>query len=159
MKMRAYDVSDRLGPNMTNAYNLAFQTHVYSMLPASFTKGFKALITLTFNLTYDATGTEWLFTIFPKPERPSSRVDTPLWNAFHQLGLSERYESLISSICYEYVESYILKTCVEKWDEPMLNTIRGWMADNIVPWMIMPFARGAKNCKIIGLVMTMQLSC
>ena len=137
----------RLGTSMINAYNLAFQTHVYSVLPASFTQGFKALVTLTFNLTHDATGSEWLFTLFPKSDRPSTRVDLPLWNAFQQLGLSDRYESLISSICYEYVEGYILKTCAQKWDEPMLSSIRSWMADKIVPWMIMPFARGARNCK------------
>ena len=45
------------------------------------------------------------------------------------------------------VETHIWRTCVGKWDEPVLNTIRDWMANKIVPWMLMPFARGAKNCK------------
>ncbi|THH27993.1 hypothetical protein EUX98_g6192 [Antrodiella citrinella] len=130
---------------LMNAYNLAFQTHVYSVLPPSFTRGFKELVTLTFSLSNVTAGSEWLLAIFNQTDRSSNRVDAALWSAFQRLGLSERYESLISSICYEYVEKHIWKTCVGKWDEPMLNTIRDWMANKIVPWMLMPFARGAKN--------------
>ncbi|TCD66611.1 hypothetical protein EIP91_001120 [Steccherinum ochraceum] len=136
-----------LGESMLNAYNLAFQTHVYSVLPSSFTRGFRALVTLTFNLAQESTGAEWLFTIFPKPNNPSVRIDKPLWDAFHLLGLSERYDSLISSVCYEYVEAYIVKTCAGKWDEPKLNTIRDWMVNRIVPWMLLPFAREAKTAE------------
>ncbi|KAH8104540.1 hypothetical protein BXZ70DRAFT_593840 [Cristinia sonorae] len=141
----AWSPMQQFGSSMANAYNLAFQTHVYSILPSSFTQGFKSLVTLTFNLAVDHDGSEWLFTLFPKPERPSARADSALWNAFQQLSLIERYESLISTICYEYVEGHILETCAGRWDEPMLNAIREWMANKIVPWMLMPFARGAKT--------------
>ena len=88
---------------------------------------------------------EWMTNLVAPGQPQPSRPDSPLWSAFDKLGLLDRYESLVSSVCYEYIETYILETCTKKWDEPMLATIREWMADNIVPWMIMPYARGARN--------------
>lgn len=69
----------------------------------------------------------------------------PLWNAFDQLGLLDRYESLISSVCYEHIETHIQESCSGKWGEPMLARLREWMAEKVVPWMIMPYARGARS--------------
>lgn len=86
-----------------------------------------------------------MLNLVPAGQPPPARVDSPLWSAFDKLGLLDKYESLVSSVCYEYIESYILETCAKRWDEPMLTVIREWMADNIVPWMIMPYARGARN--------------
>ncbi|CAL1713211.1 unnamed protein product [Somion occarium] len=120
-------------------------THVFSVLPPSFTRGFKSLLNLTFNLVHMASAPEWMLTLVPSTQPPPSRVDLPLWAAFDKLGLLDRYESLVSSVCYEYIEAHILQTCTGKWDEPMLANIRLWMADNIVPWMIMPYARGARS--------------
>lgn len=92
-----------------------------------------------------ASAPEWMLNLVPAGQPPPARVDSPLWSAFDKLGLLDKYESLVSSVCYEYIESYILETCAKRWDEPMLTVIREWMADNIVPWMIMPYARGARN--------------
>lgn len=75
------------------------------------------------------------------------RYDLPLWTAFEHLGLLDRYESLISSVCYEHIETHILETCAEKWGTPMLNQLREWMTNKIVPWMVMPYARGARSGK------------
>lgn len=70
-----------------------------------------------------------------------------LWSAFEHLGLLDRYESLISSVCYEQIEEHILSTCGEQWADPMLAGLREWMSERIVPWMLLPYARGARNCK------------
>ncbi|KAG2066301.1 hypothetical protein BDR04DRAFT_1130046 [Suillus decipiens] len=108
------------GPTMTSAYTLTFQTHIFSVLPPSFARGIKALVSATLQ----------------------HRV---LWQAFDTLSLIDRYETLIASIGYEFIESYVEETCARKWSEPMLPTLRTWMIDKIVPWMLYPFARGATN--------------
>lgn len=141
----------RLGYTILSAYTLAFQTHVFSVLPPSFSRGFKSLIASTFTYTHTSSPPPW---IIPSPssspsssssQQPASKSDLPLWFAFEQLGLLDRYESLISSVCYEYIEEYVVETCKGRWDEPMLKDLREWMGDTIVPWMVMPYARGARN--------------
>lgn len=119
-----------LGPTMISAYTLAFQTHVFSVLPPSFARGIKALVSATLQRTVS------------QSQDPQDRV---LWQAFDTLSLIDRYESLIASIGYEFIESYVEETCAGKWSEPMLATLRAWMIDKIVPWMLYPFARGATN--------------
>ncbi len=87
-----------------------------------------------------------MLNLFPPPTQgPYSRADVPLWNAFEQLGMQERYETLISSVCYEYIENHILETCAKEWDRPMLYILREWMTNRIVPWMVLPYAKGARN--------------
>jgi anaphase-promoting complex subunit 2 len=71
--------------------------------------------------------------------------DSKLWPSFEILGLADRYESLIASVCYEHIEAHVLETCTGKWDGPMLVKLREWMADKVVPWMLLPYARGAKT--------------
>lgn len=119
-----------LGPTMISAYTLAFQTHVFSVLPPSFARGIKALVSATLQRTVS------------QSQDPQDRV---LWQAFDTLSLIDRYETLIASIGYEFIESYVEETCAGKWSEPMLATLRAWMIDKIVPWMLYPFARGATN--------------
>ncbi len=137
----------RAGPAIMSAYTLAFQTHLFSVLPTSFTRGFRDLIHLTFGLTHKASAPDWLFTLIDTQDQALPRVDIPLWAAFEELGLLDRYESLVSSVCHEYVEAHILEACAKKWNEPMLTKTREWMTDQIVPWMVMPYARGARNGK------------
>jgi anaphase-promoting complex subunit 2 len=119
-----------LGPTIISAYTLAFQTHIFSVLPPSFARGIKALVSAT------------LQRIICQSQDPQDRV---LWQAFDTLNLIDRYESLIASIGYEIIESHVMETCAGEWTEPMLGTLRAWMVDNIVPWMLHPFARGATN--------------
>ena len=65
--------------------------------------------------------------------------------AFEVLGFLDRYENLVASVCYEQIEAHTQQTCTGNWGEQMLASLRSWMIDQIVPWMILPYARGAKN--------------
>ncbi|OBZ71191.1 Anaphase-promoting complex subunit 2 [Grifola frondosa] len=143
---QAWSPIPELGYTVISAYKLAFQTHVFSVLPPSFSSGFKDLIASTFTLSYSTSPPSW--TMGPSSSEvktPPVRPDIPLWTAYDTLGLLDRYESLISSVCYEHIEAHVLETCTGKWGEPMLAPLREWMADKVVPWMIMPYARGART--------------
>ena len=100
---------------------------------------------MTFDLTHKASPPEWLTRLFPSARDASNRADAPLWHAFDQLGIQERYDNLIASVCYEHIEAHILETCQEEWDKPWLQLTRDWMTEEIVPWMVLPYARGARN--------------
>ena len=111
-----------------------FQTHLFSVLPPSFAGGFKRLIEAT-------------LTAFTHPEEniaPEIR-DIRLWHCFDELGLTERYEALIASVCYEHIERHVTEMCAHKWDEPMLGKLRDWMADKVMKWMFRPYAPMATN--------------
>ncbi|KAG8214513.1 hypothetical protein J3R82DRAFT_9571 [Butyriboletus roseoflavus] len=126
----AWKPNAELGQTITSAYTLAFQTYLFSILPASFAKGVKALVAATLVRTVS---------------QPSDQQDRYLWQAFDTLSLIERYETLIASVGYEYIEAHVLKTCASSWEEPMLANLRAWMIHKIVPWMVWPFARGATS--------------
>jgi len=68
-----------------------------------------------------------------------------LWKDFEMLGLIDRYESIIASVGYEFIEEYILTKCTGEWEKPMLEELRVWMSDRVVPWMLQVYARGASN--------------
>lgn len=124
-----------LGQTITSAYTDHFLTHVYSALPATFAGGFKTLIAAT--LANSTTG---------EAANEQSLIQNPqLWACFETLGLTERYEALVASVCYEHIESHVVETCAGEWEEPMLTSLRDWMADRVVPWMLLPYARGAKT--------------
>lgn len=46
---------------------------------------------------------------------------------------------------YEFIEDHVLKTCTGEWAKPMLDDLRVWMSDKVVPWMLHVYARGAAN--------------
>ena len=132
----SYDTSpSRLGHTISSAYIVNFQTHVFSVLPANFAAGFKRLLAATLALSTEGA----------TPDVPASVQDSRLWPSFELLGLADRYESLIASVCYEHIETHVVETCAGKWDEPMLSQLREWMAEKVVPWMLLPYARGAKT--------------
>lgn len=136
----------RLGATLLSAYTLAFQTHVYATFPPSFSQGFKALIASTFSLVNASCPPPWALPSEQIAQGSSpSRPDLPLWTVCDTLGLLDRYESLIASVCYEYIEAHVEETCMKKWDESMLTALREWMAERVVPWMVMPYARGARS--------------
>jgi anaphase-promoting complex subunit 2 len=114
-------------------YTVAFQTHVFSALPPSFTVGLQTLI-------------RW--TLPPRPDSftlPPSIEDGSIWTHFDTLGLVDRYESLITGVCYTHIEEHVHAECAGEFAQPMLVGLRTWMADNILPWMVLPFARAAKT--------------
>ena len=136
-----------MGSTVLSAFTITYQTHVYSILPPQFSTGFKELIAFTFQLTSHEAVPGWLTRLFPCPER-SARPDTLLWMTFEELGLIERYESLILSVCYEHIENHIVKTCTRVWNEPTLQPMRDWMSNEIVPWLLMPYAREARTSEL-----------
>ncbi|KAF8489248.1 ubiquitin-protein ligase [Russula emetica] len=131
----AWAPGGELGHTISSAYIVNFHTHLFSVLPATFPGGFKKLLAATLAF----------FTEGATPNIPASVQDSKLWPSFEILGLADRYESLIASVCYEHIEAHVLETCTGKWDEPMLVKLREWMADKVVPWMLLPYARGAKT--------------
>jgi anaphase-promoting complex subunit 2 len=62
------------------------------------------------------------------------------------LGFIDPYESILASVGYEYIEEHVLKTCTGEWAEPMLEDLRAWMSEKVVPWMLHVYARRASNC-------------
>ena len=141
----------RFGFVMQSAYTLTFHTYLFALLPPSFAQGFKALCAFTLPLPSSATkvGVSSISPSTPTSGSPFNAVpiqDEPrLWASFETLGLIDRHESLVASVGYEHIEAYVLETCRRKWDEPMFGVLREWMTNKIVPWMILPYARGATN--------------
>jgi anaphase-promoting complex subunit 2 len=116
---------DRLGPTIRAAYTLTFQTQLFSILPPAFVRGFKALCASTLV--------------------PVAQLALPMWEAFEVLGLTDRYEGIIASVGYERIEDYVRETCTGRWDKPCLEELRVWMTEQIVPWMLPMYAKGAGN--------------
>ena len=46
---------------------------------------------------------------------------------------------------YEFIEDCVIKTCTKEWAKPMLEDLRVWMSEKVVPWMLHVYARGAAN--------------
>jgi anaphase-promoting complex subunit 2 len=128
----------RLGPTIHSAYLTGFQTHLFAILPHTFALGFKALCASTLPQDPVSPSESPVSPVGPRPA---------MWDAFDLLGLIDRYESLIASVGYEHIETHVLSTCAQKWSEPMLNGLRDWMTNKMVPWMLLPYARGATTSK------------
>ncbi|KAN0127847.1 hypothetical protein V8E53_006941, partial [Lactarius tabidus] len=90
----------RSGHTISSAYIVTFQTHVFSVPPATFAAGFKRLLAATLTLSTEGV----------TPDIPASVQDSRLWPSFELLGLADRYESLIASVCYEYIEKHVVET-------------------------------------------------
>jgi anaphase-promoting complex subunit 2 len=66
-----------------------------------------------------------------------------MFGEFEELGLIDGYESVIASVGYEHIEAHVLETCTGQWGNTMLDVLRSWMSDKVVPWMLVIYARGA----------------
>ena len=115
--------SSRLGSLLLTTFNTEFQTHLFAALPPTFPGAFKRLCESTID----------------------AEKDPQLWYAFDILGLLDRYENHVASVCYERIEARTQETCVGRWREQVLPGMREWMRDTIVPWMTLPYARGART--------------
>lgn len=113
----------RLGVTLHNTFNTEFQAQLYSILPSTFPEAFKRLCQSTLG----------------------AEPDDDLWIAFDSIGLLDRYENLVASVCYEQIEVRVKETCVGVWNEQVLSGLRDWMAEQIVPWLIYMYAREAKT--------------
>ena len=45
-------------------------------------------------------------------------MHSTIWKKIEILGLIDRYESIIASVGYEYIEEHVLKTCTGQWAKP-----------------------------------------
>lgn len=115
--------SSRFGSLLNKTFIKEFHTNLFSSLPPSFAGAFKKLCEST-------VGAE------PEPT---------LWMSFELLGLLERYENLVASVCYEQIEARVQALCPGNWSEQMLPVLRTWMSNEILQWMILPYARDAKT--------------
>ena len=66
-----------------------------------------------------------------------------MFGELEELGLIHGYENVIASVGYEYIEAHVLETYAGQWGNTMLNLLRLWMSDKVVPWMLVIYARGA----------------
>ncbi|KAG5724840.1 Anaphase-promoting complex subunit 2 [Termitomyces sp. T112] len=129
----AWSPPQELGPTISSAYTLNFQTQLFSILPPTFTSAFKALCKSSLpSDEYDATV-------------PCEARESRLWAAFETLGLLDRYEYIVASVGYEHIEQHVLDVCEGSWSKPMLEDLRSWMSDKMVSWMLLPYARGATS--------------
>ncbi|EAU93610.2 ubiquitin-protein ligase [Coprinopsis cinerea okayama7 len=126
----------RLGPVVASSYTLTFQTRLFSGLPNSFTQGFKSLCT-------------WCLAPENFPPSDTLAALSPnmavVWRDFEVLGLIDRYESVIASVGYEFIEKHVIEVCEGNWSKPMLEELRNWMSAKVVPWMLQIYARGATS--------------
>ncbi|KAF9442428.1 hypothetical protein P691DRAFT_714426 [Macrolepiota fuliginosa MF-IS2] len=127
-----------LGTTIYSAYTLSFQTHLFSIVPPSFARGFKVLIASTLATSNSSTATS-------DSAIETDDLNAPIWQAFETLGLIDRYETIIATIGYEFIEQHVLEACTGEWSRPMLVELRDWMSDKVVPWMVLIYARGAAN--------------
>ncbi|KAF9005219.1 hypothetical protein BDQ17DRAFT_1354061 [Cyathus striatus] len=134
---KAWAPQPELGNTIHAAYTLNYQTHLFSSLPPSFSSAFKNLCASTLHV--------------PEPDNededplPTPVPDLQMWEAFETLGLIDRFESIIASVGYERIEQHVLKTCTGQWENPMLEQLRAWMSERVVPWMLMIYARNAST--------------
>ena len=124
-----------------------FQTRLLSALPPTFTSGFKELCAAFLAPPPDQLDEAVEASIAQAPSAWDSRDHARLWAHLHLLGLVERYETIIVSVGYEYIENYVLKTCTGEWGKPMLEGLRIWMSEKVVPWLLHIYARGATTSK------------
>ena len=134
---------DSLGPVMISSYNLAFQTRLFAALPPSFSTGFKHLCEWT--LSPEASSSRADFSSSPTASAlpaaaPLPKSMTTVWKHCEELGLIEKYESTIANVCYERIERLVQERCVKNWEKPMLEDLREWVRDNVLPWVMGVYA-------------------
>ncbi|KDR83236.1 hypothetical protein GALMADRAFT_206844 [Galerina marginata CBS 339.88] len=133
---------DSLGSTVFSSYTLNFQTRLFSALPPAFAYGFKELCATLLAPPEDDEEPNEAGQSSPQWD---SSIHAGVWKNFEVLGLIDRYESIIASVGYEFIEDYVLKKCTGEWAKPMLEDLRQWMSDKVVPWMLHVYARGAAS--------------
>ncbi|KAF8964931.1 hypothetical protein BDZ97DRAFT_1904250 [Flammula alnicola] len=131
---KAWAPPTELGPNLSTAYTLNFQTRLFSSLPPLFAHGFKELCTSLLAPSENGSSEDGTLTI--QRWDPNARAHTGLWKIFKALDLIDRYESVIASVGYEFIEDHVLKNCTGEWAKPMREDLRMWMTNNVAPWMV-----------------------
>ena len=100
---------------MFSSYTLNFHTRSFSALPPSFTITFKELCACLLAPPETDPDEEEEEQVTPNWD---PNVHSTIWKNFEILGLIDRYESIITSVGYEYIEKHVLKTCTGQWVKP-----------------------------------------
>ncbi len=132
-------ISSSCSAILSSAYTLNFRTLLFSVLPPSFSQAFKELCTSLLSPAEEASKSH------SPPKSWNDCVNSVAWKNFEILGLIDRYESVIASAGYEFIERHVLERCTGRWDKPMLEDLRAWMSDRMVPWMLSVYARAAQT--------------
>ena len=155
----------RFGSTVFSAYTLTFQTCLFSFLRAPFSAGFKnlcaCLLAPPSPPSEDAEDSVSVDSSAVVPTTPYSdpNVKAAIWKNIEILGLIDRYESIIASVGYEFIEDYVLKMCTGEWAKPMLEDLRVWMSEKVVPWMLHVYARGATNGLFLFFCLSLFFRC
>ena len=56
------------------------------------------------------------------------------------------------------MEDHALKTCMGEWAKLMLENLRVWMSEKVVPWMLYVYARGATSGLFVCFLMFQKIS-
>lgn len=138
-----------LGNTISSAYTLTFQTHLFAALPPSFAEGFKALCKWSLSPSPSPSPLSPSSSASPSPSKTTvtPQIIQEMFGEFEELGLIDRYESVIASVGYEHIEAHVLETCTGQWGNTMLDVLRSWMSDKVVPWMLVIYARGAATAE------------
>lgn len=59
------------------------------------------------------------------------------------LGFIDRYESVIANVGYERIERVVKEMCEGNWEKAMLADVRWWVQENVMPWLLAVYGRGA----------------
>lgn len=68
-----------------------------------------------------------------------------IWDTFDVLGMLDRYETVIASVGYEYIERVIRATCAQQWERAVMPELRRWMAGRIKPWLRSVYAKDIED--------------
>ena len=134
----------RLGTLLQSTFKKEFKQCLFAALPPSFPVSLKQLCNETIS------GTSVDRSIWHGVERH-------VWEDLEVIGLIERYENLISSVCYERIEEKAKEKCTGVWDERCLFKVRVWTQGKLVNWMIKLYAREAKSRQCKDMSYTPQL--
>jgi anaphase-promoting complex subunit 2 len=122
-------------PLFCSSFRTAFQTHLYTTLPPSFNVGFQRLVRFTLDKAPSWAGDVQL---------PSSLLDFSIWKQFEALGMLERYENIVHSVVYGYMEDHVERECRGTWTEKLLE-MNEWLSTELFPWLFHPFAQQARS--------------
>lgn len=152
-----------LGAVFPHRYHRNFITTVHSILPDCFTDALRDLLKYMLTNTplppSEDGNAAMPECIFPHPHLANLSLQYPnpvviagppspyaeAFGALDVLGFLDRYEAQITITVNAMIDKKIQETCPATWDAQILPDLRSWLAEQIVPWMARPYARGLAN--------------
>ncbi|KAF8682314.1 Anaphase promoting complex (APC) subunit 2 [Rhizoctonia solani] len=104
-----------------------FRTNFLSTLPRGFPVAFHALLRSTL---------------------AAPALDPRLFPILDVMGLLQDHEALVASVIHEAIEKRVKEVCEEDNGETsVLQTVKNWFTESVVPWMAMTYGRGLTDGK------------